>query len=204
MLSDLVDPVRCEADFRGTARHRLRVETHAAHAALDQRIAPATIGRRSMYAEYLLGFLPCISIELGLVEAGVSRFLPDWLQRQRCEALMHDLAALSVPQCQQPSSVVESDIGSIMGWSYVLEGSRLGARLILRSVEKSEDPIVRSATRFLRHGEGENLWASFQSALSQIDGDVLAISRACLAANAAFDCFLNAFSTSAPIASHLQ
>lgn len=195
MSIDLVTPTSIEVPLQGSARHRLRVETHAAHTALDQHIAPAALGQRSVYAAYLSGFAPCIPIELALVEAGVSRVVPNWQQRERRELLMQDLAALDIRPHLQTSCVIDSDIGSVLGWSYVLEGSRLGARLILRSVANSEDPVVRSATRFLRHGEGDNLWGSFQSALSQIDGDAIAIHRACLGANAAFAYFLNAFAT---------
>ena len=193
MPTGVVDPISIEATLRDSARHRLRLETHAAHAALDQRIVPATLGTRSVYSKYLSGVAPCIPIELALVEAGVRRVVPDWEQRERREPLMQDLAAMNVRPRQQPSCVIASDIGSVLGWSYVLEGSRLGARIILRSVANSDDPVVRSATRFLRHGEGSLLWSSFQSALAQIDGDDVAIQRACLGANAAFTYFLNAF-----------
>ena len=195
MLTGLVDSISIEATLRDSARHRLRVETHAAHATLDHRIAPAALQNRSAYAEYLKGVAPCIPIELGLVEAGVSRVVPDWAQRERRKSLLHDLAAMDVQLRQQPSCVIDSDIGSVLGWSYVLEGSRLGAHLILRSVANSDDAVVRSATRFLRHGEGNNLWGSFQTVLSQIDGNAVAIRRACLGANAAFAYFLNAFPT---------
>src|SRR3569833_1520653 len=37
---------------------------------------------------------------------------------------------------------------------YVLEGSRLGARCLVRLVTRSSDPLVREATAYLRHGEG--------------------------------------------------
>ena len=200
MVADAVLPERADAVDRGSARKRLRQETAALHAALDRRIAPSELAGRPAYVEYLLGNLPCVAIETGLAEAGVDRFLPDWRQRQRSCSLLHDLTVLGERQPEQSAWAIDTDIGSILGWSYVLEGSRLGARLILQSVEKSQDPVVRSATRFLRHGEGENLWGSFQSALSQIDGDAVAIAQASAAANAAFRCFLRTFPTLSSVA----
>jgi heme oxygenase len=62
--------------------------------------------------------------------------------------------------------------------------------VILRTIEASEEPRMRSATRFLRHGEGQGLWASFKTALAGIDDDAGAIARAGVAAKAAFGCFL--------------
>ena len=194
MLDMVVPPHGFDAVVQGVARKQLRAETQTAHSALDQLISSSTLVSRPAYLGYLLGNSPCAAIEIELANAGVCRFVPDWQQRQRRDSLWRDLTALGVQQLQHPSCAIDSDIGSIMGWSYVLEGSRLGARLILQSVEKSDDPAVRSATRFLRHGEGKNLWGSFQTALSQIDGDVVAIGRACSAANAAFQCFAKTFS----------
>ncbi len=193
MLEDVGSLLPSDTAVKGAARKRLRAETQAAHSALDQILDLSALVSRPAYLAYLSGNLPCAAIEAGLADAGVRRFLPDWQQRQRRDSLQQDLDALGGQQITASPCAIESDIGTIMGWSYVLEGSRLGARLILQFVEKSVDPAVRSATHFLRHGEGENLWGSFQAALSQIDGDGVAITRACAAANAAFQCFLKTF-----------
>jgi heme oxygenase len=115
--------------------------------------------------------------------------LPDWDQRQRGSMLADDLAMLGVRSSPSPPYAIDPDIGTILGWCYVLEGSRLGARVILHVVEASQDPKVRTATRFLRHGNAKWLWGGFKAALSRIDGDAVAIARACAAANTAFECF---------------
>jgi heme oxygenase len=44
---------------------------------------------------------------------------------------------------------------------YVLEGSRLGARLLLAEVEAALSPASRAATRYLSHGQGLSLWPTF-------------------------------------------
>jgi heme oxygenase len=100
-----------------------------------------------------------------------------------------DLVETGAP-CRAPGGRrIDADTGAILGWAYVLEGSRLGANLILKTVEAAKDPEMLTATRFLRHGRGENFWASFKAALSQIDHDEDAIARACAGACAAFKCF---------------
>jgi heme oxygenase (biliverdin-IX-beta and delta-forming) len=185
-----VSAARSETRARGHAHGLLRTETRALHAALEQRLVMSALADREMYVRYLLMNLPCGSIEQGLVRAGVHRLLPDWDRRQRGAALADDLAMFDMHSFRSPSRATASDIGTILGWCYVLEGSRLGARGILKVVVASEDPQVRAATRFLRHGDDKDLWGSFKAALSRIDNDAIAIARACAAANAAFKCFL--------------
>ena len=49
----------------------------------------------------------------------------------------------------------------MFGALYVLEGSRLGARLLVPDLLAGGSTRVRAATRYLRHGEGHRLWQSF-------------------------------------------
>lgn len=44
---------------------------------------------------------------------------------------------------------------------YVLEGSRLGGKLLLRRALANPDRQMRSATRYLGHGDGRDLWRFF-------------------------------------------
>lgn len=158
----LLAAARTVAPTRGHAHGRLRAETRALHAALEQRLVMSALADREMYVRYLLMNLPCGSIELGLVHAGVHRLLPDWDQRQRGAALAEDLAMLGVHSNDYPSHATASDIGAMLGWC------------------------------FLRHGGDKDLWGSFKTALSRIDNDAIAIARACAAATTAFDCFMAA------------
>jgi heme oxygenase len=135
---------------------------------------------------------PCAWIEPALTDAGIHRLLPDWDQRQRRLALAADLVALEVTPDPPRAGIIGADAGTILGWSYVLEGSRLGARLLLKTVEQGEDRDVFSATRFLRQGVGTDLWGSFKAVISEIDHDSDAIAKACAAAILAFECFKDA------------
>jgi heme oxygenase len=44
---------------------------------------------------------------------------------------------------------------------YVLEGSRLGAQILLKRVAQSTDLVVATTTGYLGHGAGQHLWRSF-------------------------------------------
>jgi heme oxygenase len=75
---------------------------------------------------------------------------------------------------------------------YVLEGSRLGAKYLIRSVMQSPDPLVAQTTGYLGHGADERLWQSFLAAL-ETHGAALADDRGVSAgAHRAFDLFAQA------------
>lgn len=148
---------------------------------------------RDDYVGHLRKNVPCLWIEPALVAAGIHRLLPDWDARQRGRALELDLTALGL-HWRRGAVTIAGDDGTLLGWAYVLEGSRFGARLILRVVEATPDAGVRGATRFLRHGEGADFWIGFRAALARIDHDSAAIANACNGARAAFGQFLDAAS----------
>ena len=77
-----------------------------------------------------------------------------------------------------------------MGVAYVLEGSRLGAAVLRRAVHGSPDPRVRASSRFLDHGQGQDLWRRFQVRLEDALDTEPRRAAAGLAACWAFDAFL--------------
>jgi heme oxygenase len=174
----------------GQAHRRLREATAALHQALGAHAVPVFLSRED-YVRYLQKNAPCLFIEPALIAAGIHRVLPDWDARQRGSALERDLEALRV-SWRHRALTIAGDTGTLLGWSYVLEGSRFGARLILRAVEATSDRDVRGATHFLRHGEGMDFWTGFRTALGRIDRDPAAIENACNAACMAFGYFLRA------------
>jgi heme oxygenase len=148
----------------------------------------ASISSAEMYSIYLLANWPFASIEAALESAGIRQVLPDWDKRRRREALADDLRQHGMSPPGISRLAVDCDRGSPLGWSYVLEGSRLGAGMILRAIDRPDEVML--GTRFLRHGNREHLWQSFKVALSEIDGDPVAVSNACAGAKLAFQCFL--------------
>lgn len=178
--------------MRGRTHQALRTHTQRLHETLDAGTSLPSLTRREGYVGLLLMNWPCVAIEKALEQAGVRELLPDWDLRRRRFDLTADLAALNVSLPASPSLEVAPDPAAILGWSYVLEGSRVGAKFILRSVEANASADILGATRFLMHGRGTDFWGSFQTALATIDDNPGAIATACDSACAAFECFLAA------------
>jgi heme oxygenase len=150
-----------------TLRARLRDATADAHARLDAQLGALDLGGRDGYRVFLeANAAALLPLEDALEQAGVARLFPDWTSRSRRDAIRADLARMG--GTTRPLAVAPlPDIGSVLGTMYVLEGSRLGAAVLLKQVAASPDPAVAGATAYLAHGAGERLWPSFLALLEQ-------------------------------------
>ena len=81
------------------------------------------------------------------------------------------------------------ETATLFGIVYVLEGSRLGARVLLRDVLASNDPIVTENVRYLQHGVSEQLWQSFVMRLESVSDVSRNIHRVVEGALFAFSAF---------------
>lgn len=141
-------------------RALLRGRTRNVHARLDSTIGALDLSQRSRYERFLRGTAAAlVPIELALEESGVEAVLPDWQRRRRRQALQDDLSLLGTAFTQLPP-VRPLDRSGLFGSLYVLEGSRLGARILRQHVAQSEDPDVRKASAYLSHGDAD-FWPSF-------------------------------------------
>jgi heme oxygenase len=175
---------------RSSAHDQLRSSTQHLHHLVDSRFDLTSLSSEGAYSAFLLANWPFASIEAALERAGIHAVLPDWDKRRRREALAVDLRLCSISPPRISRLEIASDLGTLLGWSYVLEGSRLGASVILRTISRPGGHSAR-ATNFLRDDDGKQLWQSYKAALSKIDGDTPAVSNACEGAKLAFHCFLN-------------
>jgi heme oxygenase len=107
-----------------------------------------------------------LPLEAALIAARVQDCFPDWDARSRQHAILDDLARLGsgIPPHAMPERL---DRGAVLGVMYVLEGSRLGARILARTVLSSPDSVVTAATAYLRHGDGQPLWSTFLQMLER-------------------------------------
>jgi heme oxygenase len=176
------------APQHGHARRSLQNATAILHKTVERYFVQERM-TRDAYIQYLMMNRPLASIEPALEAASIHRVLPDWDMRQRRFVLESDMDAMGIPIGETRAIAICDDIGALLGWTYVLEGSRLGARFILKGIESTQDQELIGATRFLRHGAGMDLWSTFTTALSLIDNDPSAIGSACEAAIAAFSIF---------------
>ncbi len=181
-----------------TLRARLREACAEQHRPLDERLGILDLRLAHDYRRFLeISAAALLPLEAALVRAHVERLFPDWERRARSRAILADIARLG--GCVRSSSALEElSLGGILGTMYVLEGSRLGAKMLLRQPAGSTDPAVRDACAYLAHGSRSNLWQSFLTAL-EFHGERLSDDRAAVrAALHAFDLFADAASSIVP------
>lgn len=173
-------------------RHRLRSATSAAHAQLDKQLGALDLNKLADYRRFLeASAAALLPLEDVLLEAGVARMFPDWELRSRRAAILHDLARIG-GKVRPLGGPPPLDFGGVLGTMYVLERSRLGATVLLKTVAQSPNRMVAEATAYLRHGEGEQLWPSFLVMLEQHAAALRDDTGAVNGANRAFDLFAQA------------
>jgi len=128
-----------------------------------------------------------LPLEAALVEAGIAKLFPDWPERARSAAITADLDRLG-REAHATVSVAPLTRSGMIGTMYVLEGSRLGAVFLLKTVADAADPRINDATAYLNHGAGKRFWQSFLAKLASEDlcDDLEVIAAAC-SAFAAFE-----------------
>jgi heme oxygenase len=143
------------------ARTFLRDACGAVHTRLDARLSRVDFNDRRAYADMLSRMSAPLSAMEGALSAGVAPVLfENWAGRLRAHALRADLDALSGDFRQHFAAPIESE-AEALGALYVLEGSRLGGRVLARLAGESADERVRGATRYFRQGERAGHWRSF-------------------------------------------
>ena len=164
-------------------RFALRDETSQAHAALDQLYSRLKLDQPGDYGVFLQSHAAAfIPVEDALLAAGAETLTPGWAARRRAPALRDDLhrMELEIPAPGEPPAF--EDEAEVLGGMYVLEGSRLGGAVLVRSVGPG------LPTRFLSPGDPAQ-WRAFQALLRErltTDAHVL---RAGDAARAVFALF---------------
>jgi heme oxygenase len=181
-------------------RNSLRGATDHLHRDLDRIAASFNLGDAAHYRRFLqANAATLIAIEQLLENAGVEQLLSDWRDRSRRAAILADLHSLQSdvqPLALRRTAPTPAEVFGIL---YVLEGSRLGARVQLDQVEASADENVRNASSYLSHGhpgEGSSLWRSF---LEQLETHEAADDQTQTVSGAvyAFTMFIRSFSQAA-------
>ena len=187
----LMVPLPHGADVSGSMRARLRASTADLHAVVDARFAPMLGCGEAGYRSFLLASAAAVfALERALLAADVDAILPDWAQRARTAALRADLADLGVTDVPVAPPPLLAGEARQFGALYVLEGSRLGAKLLLPELLARGSTRVRAATRYLRHGEGRRLWPSFLAQLESSQATRRCPDDAIAGARAAFALFV--------------
>jgi heme oxygenase len=148
-------------------RDRLKQVTGEAHHDLDGRLGALDLSTLDGYRRFLeISAAALLPLEAALEAAGVAAIFTDWPRRTRRAAIEADLARVGgFPRSLEKQPALNRN--AVFGTMYVLEGSRLGAKYLLRTVALSANPAVASATAYLGHGSGQHLWQSFLHVLQR-------------------------------------
>ena len=172
-------------------RNILRNATSEDHARLDATLGAFDLCTVPGYRRFLeINAAALLPLERSLERAGVRAVLPDWDDRARTAAILSDLAGLG----GRPAPLDAPELSgraAMFGTLYVLEGSRLGAAYLLRTVKACSDPMISGTTAFLGHGAGRQFWPHYLAAL-EAHADELAEDDLVRSAHAAFDLFAHA------------
>ena len=157
-------------------RWRLRSATAEAHARVDARVGD--FADAAAYAAFLQAMHRFVRSACHVLGDP-----PDLLACQAAlEADLVDVGRLPLPG--EPDAPATRD-DARLGWRYVLAGSSLGARLLVRRVALLGFDATRGARYLARHADG-GAWPSLLASLDGLHLDETAQRAACDAANAAF------------------
>jgi heme oxygenase (biliverdin-IX-beta and delta-forming) len=170
----------------------LRAATRDWHDRVDDAFTRFDIGTHAGLGAFLqrqaAALLP---LERQIERSGAAARLPDWDARRRSDALVADLEDLGVAVPVPTGSPKLPSWLHGFGALYVLEGSKIGGRVLLRQVKASPDPRVRATTRFLGHTH-QGGWAGFLGILNALPPTAQAIADLEEGACMAFAAFLSA------------
>ncbi|TWI53861.1 heme oxygenase [Pseudomonas duriflava] len=145
-------------------RERLRQAGSELHQQVDDVFSSYRLTEREGYQAFLVAHASALfPLEEMLERAGIQQLVPDWTERCRRFALAEDLASLGVElPSYEPLDLYPGEAAQ-WGFAYVLEGSRLGGKMLARIVSTSPDSRVREALRYLTHVPrgGHNSWPAF-------------------------------------------
>ncbi|TXI08348.1 MAG: hypothetical protein E6Q76_07260 [Rhizobium sp.] len=171
-------------------RWRLKSATNSDHQRVDALNTQFSMfGSLPAYQGYLAATLASrAQLEAVLEASEVEAFVPDWKERKIVLQLHEDIRDLGCDEAALPD-VLADPVGmpSIIGTLYVLEGSGLGARILIKQAAK----LGLSGSLGARHlaRQIDNL-GSWRDMLQLIDETPLGDEESCIrAARAAFGVF---------------
>jgi heme oxygenase (biliverdin-IX-beta and delta-forming) len=169
---------------------RLRAATHDDHRGLDRHPLLASLVRPGLaprhYATALLAMHGPQAVLERCVAVGLRRHAAgDYRPPARCPALEDDLHRLGLaPRRVGTPPTTGEGPGALLGRLYVLEGSRLGGRVLAARVREALGPEVPLA--FFGGAEGSRHWPRFLAFIEARHLDDEAADDAVIAAREAF------------------
>ena len=180
------------SDAAPSARAWLKSRTDAVHARLDADLSTFDLTQLDEYRAFLaVHRLALPVLERAIAESEFSLRLPAWDGSQREDALAADLEGTGQ---QTPAATTQPKLTTEHAWgvAYVLEGSRLGGKVLTRRAMRSADERVRENTKFLSH-RGTIRWPEFIAKMEVALVGAASRERALDGAMLAFQTYTDAF-----------
>lgn len=176
-------------------RAELRAATAAVHNCLDQALGQGSrLATPAGYAAFLQASLAVVEP----LERGLARWLPAHAGAARTASLRADLAVLGAVPAGGPALPLPASLAQARGAAYVLEGSRLGGKLLVRLLAPRLAPLA-GCFAYLAGGPADpsSSWRDFLDELDQWGAQAGAAARAsaCAAALATFAAYADAFAS---------
>jgi heme oxygenase len=158
-------------------QHQLRKATHTIHQQLENSPISRSLMDEQVILEDYLFYLQCMKDVVKLFDEWIlpqiRGILPDADARRKLPAILHDIQTLQEetitlkPVVPLPMPEIPN-IARAMGMAYVIEGSTLGGRIILKRVSERLQLNSPECTSFFT-GYSEqtgSMWKSFMDALT--------------------------------------
>ena len=170
-----------------TPRFALRAATNELHSKLDESLSRLDLGEVDGYRRFLRFHGRTVPpIEDALAGGGIGSLLPEWDRSRRTPSIVADLSALDEPMPAPVDQPSPRSVAELLGMAYVLEGSRLGGRILRNRVGK-DLPIS-----FLAQSGTMTVWPALIAVLDRHLDSELMITEAATAARSCFSSFLSA------------
>jgi heme oxygenase len=167
-------------------RFALKAATDDVHRELDERLSRLDLARPEDYRRFLHVQARTVPpIEAALAAGGLDELVEGWSETRRTAALQTDLAELGDNMPEPAAAPAMSSVAALLGTAYVLEGSRLGGRVLTSHV----GPDLPSS--FLAADGALGAWPAVVAALDRLLYSDDLIGEAKDAARQCFALFLN-------------
>ncbi|MFC3608777.1 biliverdin-producing heme oxygenase [Stutzerimonas tarimensis] len=149
-------------------RDRLRQVSAEWHDQVDQVFSSFPLDTPEGYCRFLEAHARALlPLEEGLEARGIERLLPDWHGRRRRFVLAQDIETLGGSVPSAPALELPQGDAWLWGAAYVVEGSRMGSRMLGKRLQDSDRSWAHPALGYLCHRLDTPLWPAF---VKRLDG----------------------------------
>ena len=170
-----------------TLRQTLKRVTADAHMRTERRFEELDVASRAGLGALLLAHRAALRAIAPRLAGEDRAYIRDLCPRL-IEAIDHDLGALAIRPTDATAPLSDVAVNPL-GMTYVIAGSRLGARILHKRVSDSACPELHGARQYLSSETSDGVWQNLVASLADCEGDDVAMQEIETSALAAFACF---------------